>query len=144
MDIIVPHAIRRKELGGQISDEARKLFAKLKEKPELAIGISSPGLPPRSSLHKVYATTGGGARRLLFFCRHPGIPHLPQPAAAPPPSSNLNERWVLLFYRNKSDSVGRNMSPKNSDFTSQLSKNLTLALDDISNSTPTAPRFDVV
>ncbi|MEN9635559.1 MAG: hypothetical protein RL077_3963 [Verrucomicrobiota bacterium] len=36
------------------------------------------------------------------------------------------------------------MSPKNSDFTSQLAKNLTLALDDISNSTPTAPRFDVV
>lgn len=47
MDIIVPSAIRGKELGGQISDEARKLFAKLKEKPELAIGISSPGLPPK-------------------------------------------------------------------------------------------------
>ena len=42
MDSIVPHATRGKELGGQISDEARRLFAKLKEKPELAIGISSP------------------------------------------------------------------------------------------------------
>lgn len=45
MDIIVPHKIKKRELGGEISDEARKLFAKLKDRPEIAVGISSPALP---------------------------------------------------------------------------------------------------
>lgn len=36
MDIIVPHRIRKKELGGTISEEARKVFLKLKERPEIA------------------------------------------------------------------------------------------------------------
>jgi hypothetical protein len=142
MDIVVPHSIRRRELGGEISDEARKLFAKLKEKPGLATGISSPELPPRTSLFKIYATTAGGARRLLFFCRHPAVSVTPQAAGAIPPA--VPERWVLLFYRDKSDSVGRNMSPKNPEFTSQLMRNLGLALDDIANSTPTNPRYAVL
>src|SRR3954463_799133 len=112
MDIIVPHKIKKKELGGEISDEARKLFAKLKDRPEIAAGISSPGLPARTTLHKVYATTEGGARRLLFFCRH-------APVSIPP----VTDRWVLLFYRDKADAVGKNMTPKNSEFTRQLAKN---------------------
>lgn len=142
MDIIVPNSIRKRELGREIPDEARKLFAKLKEKPGLATGISSPGLPPRTSLFKVYATTASGARRLLFFCRHPAVTVAPKTAGAIPRTAA--ERWVLLFYRDKSDSVGRNLSPRNPAFTSQLVRNLGLALDDIANSTSTEPRYDVL
>ena len=67
MDIIVPFSIRKKELGGTVSAEAQKIFEKIKEKPALAIAITAKGLPEGTTLHKVYATTPGGAWRLLFF-----------------------------------------------------------------------------
>jgi hypothetical protein len=133
MDIIVPHRIKKKELGGTISDEVRKVFAKLKEKPEIAQGISARGLPARTTLHKVYATTEGGPRRLLFFCRH-----------TPQGSEPRKDRWVLLFYRDKSDEVGKNMSPKNPDFVEQLGKCLQAALVDLAESTPTEPKYDML
>ena len=66
MDIIVPFSIRKRELDGGVSEEAKKIFEKLKERPELAATISAKGLPPRTTLHKVYSTTPDGARRLLF------------------------------------------------------------------------------
>jgi hypothetical protein len=131
MDIIVTQTIKKKELDGAVSAEARKLFAKLKVRPEIAAGISSPGLPARTTLHKVYATTEGGARRLLFFCRH-------APASTP-----STDRWVLLFYRDKADAVGKNMTPRNSEFARQLAKNLKAALDDLAASTAGESRFEV-
>jgi hypothetical protein len=133
VDIIIPHRIKKKELGGEISHEARKIFEKLKEKSATSVEISSPGLPDRTTLHKVYATTEGGARRLLFFCRHTASPAVIH-----------DERWVLLFYRNKSDRVGKNMSPKNPEFVAQLGKNLRLAIDDIATSTETDPKYDLL
>ena len=132
MEIIVPHRIRKRELDGTIPEEARKLFDKLKDKPGLAETISARGLPASTTLHKVYATTEGGARRLLFFCRHAfgGASHTP-------------ERWVLLLYRDKSDPVGKNMTHKNPQFVAELAKNLQAALTDLSASTPQDPRYDV-
>jgi hypothetical protein len=141
MNIIVPHQIRKKELGGAVAVEVRKLFAKLKEKPELAAGISAPGLPSRTTLHKVYATTESGARRLLFFCRHPIL--VPASGRVPQTPAATADRWVLLFYRDKSDRVGKNMSPKNADFTRQLATNLSLAIHDLANSTADSPRYDL-
>lgn len=141
MDIIVPHSIRKRELSGQVSEEATKIFSKLKEKPELAVGVSAKGLPARTTLHKVYATTGDGPRRLLFFCRR-----APPPAVSPtstPTSLPAPERWVLLFYRDKSDGVGKNMSAKNAEFVEQLAKNLALALDDFAKSDAQTKRYDV-
>ena len=132
MEIIVPHRIRKRELGGTIPEEARKLFQKLKDKPAIAEIISARGLPASTTLHKVYATTEGGARRLLFFCRH-------TPAGAGPSP----ERWVLLFYRDKSDAVGKNMSHKNKEFVIELGKNLQAALTDIAASTPRDLRYDL-
>src|SRR5580698_164303 len=116
MDFIVPFSIRKKELSGTVSDEAKKIFAKIKEKPELATAIVAKGLPDRTTLHKVYATTPGGARQLLFFCRH-----TPSRLAESP---QLPDRWVLVFYGNKGDPVGDNMSPKNPIFESQLERNM--------------------
>jgi len=134
MDIIVPHSIRKKELSGTVSEEAKKIFAKIKEKPELAVGIAAKGLPDRTTLHKVYATTPGGVRRLLFFCRHtpPKLPGSPQ----------IPERWVLVFYRDKGDAVGDNMSHKNAAFESQLEKNMARALGDLAESTPEKPLYE--
>ena len=131
MDIIVPFSIRKKELAGTVSAEARKIFEKIKEKPALAIAITAKGLSERTTLHKVYATTPGGARRLLFFCRH-----------ASPSQSETRERWVLVFYRNKGDLVGDNMSHKNRAFGAQLEKNLTNALGDLLASTPANPLYE--
>jgi hypothetical protein len=111
MDIIVPFSVRKREMSGTVSDEAKKIFAKIKEKPELATAIAARELPNRTTLHKVYATTPGGARRLLFFCRH-----APTALAESP---QVPERWVLVFYRNKGDPVGDNMSHKNATFESQ-------------------------
>lgn len=138
MDIIVPFSIRKRELDGEVGMEAKKVFQKLKEKPELAEEISARGLPARTTLHKVYATTAGGARRLLFFCRHS-----PRTSAeAEKPTEPSSERWVLLFYRDKSDPVGTNMTHKNPEFVTQLEKHLRLALADIVGSTAQAPLYE--
>jgi hypothetical protein len=131
MEIIVPHRIRKRELGGTIPEEARKVFQKLKDKPGLAETITARGLPASTTLHKVYATTESGARRLLFFCRHASG------------TGQTSERWVLLFYRDKSDPVGRNMTHKNPEFVAELGKNLQAALTDLSASTAQEPRYDV-
>jgi hypothetical protein len=142
MDIVVPFSIRKRELGGQITEEAKKVIEKIKEKPDLAEALSAKGLPGRTTLHKVYATTPSGARRLLFFCRHAPPPPAPQPGDKPvdPP---MPERWVLLFYRDKSDSIGKNLSAKNPDFAPQLERNLKMALDDLAVSTRENPLFEM-
>lgn len=155
IEIIVPHKIGKKEIPHVEQADAEKLFAKLKSRPELATSLSAKGLPERTSLFKVYATTAHGARRLLFFYSRPA-PHRPTPPAksktspkswastelaepsAPPPP----ERWVLLFYRDKSDAVGKNMTPTNPNFENQLGKNLALAVDDLARSTAGAERYD--
>jgi hypothetical protein len=138
MEIIVPFSIRRRELGGAVGEEPRKIFAKLKESPQLAVPVSARGLPERTTLHKVYATTPGGARRLLFFCRHAPRPRAPETKSvgAPP------ERWVLLFYRTKGDVVGENMSPKNPTFEAQLGRNLLEAIRDLRADSPAQPRCE--
>lgn len=128
--------------------DATKLFAKLKAKPDLATDLTAKDLPERTSLFKVYATTARGARRLLFFYRRPAPPKagppgksksLPPNESAAPPSP---ERWVLLFYRDKNDAVGKNMSPSNPNFEAQLGRNLELALADLAKSTAAERRYD--
>jgi len=148
IEIVVPHQIAKKEIPPLEQADARKLFAKLKAKPDLATSLSAKGLPERTSLFKVYATTAHGARRLLFFYRRPAPSTSTAPAksrtsesaepSAPPPS----ERWVLLFYRNKNDVVGKNMTPANPNFESQLGRNLEIALSDLAHSTEKDKRYD--
>lgn len=130
IEILVPHAIRDRELAGEVSGEARKIFAKLKTRTQLATGIRAPGLPPRTTLYKVHATSLAGARRLLFFCRHS------------PSGSSETARWVLLFYRSKSDPLGRNLGPSHPDFTGQLARHLAWAIADLQRSTPASPRYE--
>lgn len=126
-----------KEISATESADAKKLFAKLKAKPELATGLSAKGLPERTSFYKVYATTANGARRLLFFYRRPAAPVQGTSATAAP------ERWVLLFYRDKNDVVGKNMSPANPNFETHLGKNFALAIEDLAQSTTEDQRYDI-
>ena len=49
---------------------------------------------------------------------------------------------MLLFYRQKGDPVGDNMSHKNPDFVTQLERNLTGALADLLGSTPAHPQYE--
>ena len=142
MDILVPFSIRKKEFAGEVTDEAKKLFAKIKERPALAVPISAKGLPERTTLHKVYATTPDGARRLLFFCRHAPLPTPGKLVSGETPPPLPPERWVLLFYRDKGDEVGENMSHKNRAFGVQLEKNMTIALEDLSASTLINPLYE--
>jgi hypothetical protein len=82
---IVTRRIKKRELRDFEAAETKVIFTKLKQTQATAVLLSAPGLPPGSTLLKVYATSSGGARRRLFFCR-------PQAATA-------TERWVRLFYR---------------------------------------------
>lgn len=148
IEIVVPHQIRKKEIPHTELADATKLFAKLKVRPDLATDLTAKGLPERTSLFKVYATTAHGARRLLFFYRRPAPPPADapgkskSPAQAQPAAASSPERWVLLFYRDKNDAVGKNMSPSNPNFEPQLGKNLELALDDLAKSTATGKHYD--
>ena len=132
MDIIVPYSIRKKEFGGTVPDEAQKIFGKIKEKPDLAETISLKGLPARTTLHKFYATSDGGHRRLLFFCRRPQAD----------PKLGDSDEWVLLFYRNKGDLVGDTMSRKNPEFSKQFWNRMLSAIDDVASDTPSTPRCE--
>jgi len=136
IEILVPHAIRRREFGATVPEEARRVFAKLKDRPELAASLAAPDIPPRTTLHKVYATTARGARRLLFFCRPP--PPVPRPADA---GTLPAVRWILLFYRAKTDPVGINLSPRNPAFVRQLNRQLRLALEDLTAAPPKYEAF---
>lgn len=132
MEILVTRRICKRELNGKISDEARKLFDKLKQTPALATPLAARGLPSQTSLRKVYATTARGHRRLLFFCRHA------------PTNCGEAERWVLLFYRDKSDPIGKNMTRKNPSFVRQLDANLRDALADLAESDAGAPKYEII
>ena len=43
MDSIGTRTIKKRELDGTVSEEARRLFAKLKDRPEIEAGISFAG-----------------------------------------------------------------------------------------------------
>ena len=77
MDIIVTRTIKKRELDGLVSEEARKLFAKLKDRPEIAAGISSPGLPARTTLHGIHSRAS--SRHISRGRHHDAIARLPIP-----------------------------------------------------------------
>lgn len=55
-----PSVFARRSLAARSQREARKLLTKIKQKPELAVGISAKGLPAHITLYKYYATTANG------------------------------------------------------------------------------------
>lgn len=120
MAIVISHRIRAKEFGSAIPAEAKEVLQRT-ARVALATPIASHGLPPGTRLLKAYATSARGPRRVVYL--------LAVEAAD----------LFLLFYRDKSDVVGANVSPKNPAFGAQLKKHLTLLHEDIK-----ANRIDVI
>jgi hypothetical protein len=112
MAIIISHQIRDREFGSAIPEEAKAVLQRT-ARVALATPIASRGLPPGTRLLKVYATSSRGPRRIVYL--------LAVEAAD----------LFLLFYRDKSDAVGANVSPKNPAFSMQLKKHLALLSEDI-------------
>ena len=112
MGFSISGRIRKRECGRQIpADDKASLLAGAR--PELAQPIAGKSLPKGTRLLKTYATTKQGPRRILYLLVVEG------------------EDLFVLFYRNKNDLVGGNMSPKNAAFNDQLIKHLELLREDI-------------
>lgn len=80
---------------------------------ELASPIKGEGLPKGSKLLKVYATTAEGARRVVHLL------------------ATAEGTLFLLFYRDKKDAAGANLTIKNPAFRKQLHKHLQLLEKDL-------------
>lgn len=120
MAIIVSHRIRDRELGKTIPADDLEVLLRT-AKVALATPISGPGLPAGTRLLKAYATSARGPRRVVYLL-----------------AVEAGDLF-LLFYRNKQDAVGANVSPKNQAFRQQLGKHLGLLREDLA-----AGRFDSI
>jgi hypothetical protein len=80
---------------------------------DLATVIKGSGPPPASRLLKVYATSPEGARRIVHLI------------------SVEDGTLFLLFFRDKKDPVGQNITIHNQEFRRQLHKHLDLLAQDL-------------
>jgi hypothetical protein len=112
MAVIVSNRIRDQEFGSAVPEEVREILRRA-ARVALATPIASRGLPPGSRLLKVYAASSRGPRRIVYLL-----------------AVEAGDLF-LLFYRDKSDAVGANVSPKNPVFSGQLKKHLALLHEDI-------------
>jgi hypothetical protein len=120
MSIVVSQKIRAQEFGREIPAEARDVLVRA-ARVCLATPLASQGLPAGTRLLKAYATSSHGPRRIVYLLA-------------------VDEGDLfLLFYRDKNDPVGENVSPKNPAFQKQLKKHLRLLREDIE-----ANRFEVL
>ncbi len=120
MGIVVSHRIREKEFGATIPEDAREA---LRRSARIALTTPLPGkgLPLGTRLLKAYATSARGPRRIVYLL------------------AVEDGTLFLLFYRDKNDDIGANITPKNPAFANQLKKHLVLLKTDIE-----AGHFDVL
>jgi hydroxymethylglutaryl-CoA reductase len=112
MSLIIGHSIRQKEFGSEIPDADREVIVR-SARVDLATAIKGDQLPRGTRLLKAYATSLTGARRIVFLLE-------------------VEEGDLfLLFYRNKKDAVGANMTIQNKAFKTQLNKHLNALKDDL-------------
>ena len=120
MPVVVSHQIRQKEFGAKISKSDTSALLR-SARVALATPIAAKGLPAKTRLLKGYATTPNGPRRVVYLL---GVE---------------DGTLFLLFYRDKNDSVGKNVGPQNPAFNKQLEKHLAFLLADL-----TTKKFDVI
>ncbi|MEK7563254.1 MAG: hypothetical protein AAB544_02570 [Patescibacteria group bacterium] len=113
MIVVIAHSIRRKEFRrGEI--RPRDLEILLTSYAEgIAVPIKGEALPKGSRLVKLYVTTVEGARRIVFLV------------------DVETGTGFFLFYRGKSDIIGKNISIKNPSFRKRLLQYLDLLQSDI-------------
>lgn len=112
MSVILCRRIIKKEFPNGIS-ENEKIVILRNAKKETSSAIKGKNLPAGTTLIKAYATSENGARRIVYLLQ------------------NANDCFVLLFYRDKKDKLGANITVKNKLFEKELIKSLDYALKDI-------------
>ena len=112
MGLYISERIRKREFGKLIppADKAALLHG---ARPDLAKPLAGEDLPKGTRLLKVYATTKRGPRRILYLL------------------AVAEGDLLVLFYRDKKDSVGENMSRKNAAFNAELNRHVDLLREDI-------------
>jgi hypothetical protein len=113
MSLVIAKAICRREFG---ADSVPEQFVEVLRRSiaiDLATAIKGSGLPPATKLLKIYATSPEGARRIVHLLV-------------------VEDRTLfLLFFRDKKDPVGQNITIHNKDFRRQLHKHLELLAKDL-------------
>ena len=108
MPLVIAKAICKREFGSDTVPEQFVDVLKRSTAVDLATVIKGSSLPPASKLLKVYATSPEGARRIVHLL------------------SVEDGTLFLLFFRDKNDPVGRNITIHNKEFRRQLHKHLDL------------------
>lgn len=112
MAIIVSRRIREREFGKFIHTEDRAVLLRT-ARIALAAPIAGSGLPACTRLLKAYATSAQGPRRVVYLL-----------------AVEAGDLF-LLFYRDKADIVGANITPRNQALKKQLAKHLVLLREDL-------------
>lgn len=113
MRLVLAQSICEAEFGQASVPELHMEPLKRSLAVELAASIKGEGLPKGSRLLKVYATSPEGARRIVHLL------------------AVAEETLFLLFYRDKKDEIGANITIKNKAFRKQLHKHLALLQKDL-------------
>lgn len=113
MSLIISESIRKREFKrGQIGAEDMRVLLR-SARVELGTVIRGSQLPAGTHLLKAYATSPNGPRRIVYLLA-------------------VEDRDLfLLFYRDKKDPIGENVSLQNPVFKKALHKHLDLLLADI-------------
>lgn len=112
MSIVVSHQIKKKEFGGELSQDCIKAL-KRSGRVALAAPIAGVAIPAKTRLLKGYATSAKGPRRVVYLLMVE------------------DGTLFLLFFRDKNDSIGQNVSTQNPLFVKTLAKHLTMLESDI-------------
>ena len=113
MPLVIGKAICRREFRAETVPEEFVEVLRRSTTIDLATVIKGSGLPPSTKLLKVYATSPKGARRIVHLL------------------SVEDGTSFLLFFRDKKDPVGQNITIHNKDFRRQLHKHLDLLAKDL-------------
>jgi hypothetical protein len=110
--LFISQRIRKREFG-EVIPPADKAALLKGARVCLTEAVAGQGLPKGTRLLKAYSTTKQGPRRILYLL------------------VVAEGDLFVLFYRDKQDKVGANMSPKNAEFSAALGTYLDLLRDDI-------------
>ncbi|MCC7196801.1 hypothetical protein IT413_01240 [Candidatus Peregrinibacteria bacterium] len=115
MKVVITHTIKKKEFRrGDLMEKNLQVILKGFKKG-IFDTIRGLQLPVNSRLIKVYATTVYGARRIVYLV------------------DMENGDGFLLFYRDKKDRIGKNISLQNPYFKTALTEHLILLHKDLTN-----------
>jgi hypothetical protein len=112
MSLVISRRIRAREFGAEIPADAKEALMR-SARVALTTPLTGKGLPAGIRLLKAYATSARGPRRIVYLL------------------AVEDGTLFLLFYRDKNDELGANITPKNPVFASQLKKYLAWLKADI-------------